>query len=82
MISEPADAAVCSLKQMNSIPEGALLAGSASAGSQSLLACSLLPSKADLYSLGTAAETFCCDHHRGVCGSVGEGYSGTGAVLV
>lgn len=56
MISEPADAAVRSVKQMNSIPEGALLTGSASAGSQSLLAYSLLPSKADLQSLGTAAE--------------------------
>lgn len=53
MISEPADAAVHSLKQMNSVPEGALLTGSASAGSQSLL-----PSKADLQSLGTAAEIF------------------------
>lgn len=58
MISELADAAVRSLKQMNSIPEGALLAGSASAGSQPLLACSLLPSRADLQSLGTAAEIF------------------------
>lgn len=58
MISEPADAAVRSLKQMNSIPEGALLAGSASAGSQPLLDCSLLLSKAHLQSLGTAAEIF------------------------
>lgn len=53
VISEPADAVVHSLKQMNSIAEGALLTGSASAGSQSLLA-----SKADLQSLGNAAEIF------------------------
>lgn len=58
MISEPADAAVRSLKQMNSIPEGALLAGSASAVSQVPAGFSLLPSKADLQSLGTAAEIF------------------------
>lgn len=79
MISEPADAAVHSLKQMNSIPEGALLTGSVSAASQPLLARSLLPSKADLQSLGTAAEIFALTTTKV---SVGEGYSGTGTVLV
>lgn len=61
MISECADAAVHSLKQMNSIPEGALLTGSASAGSQSLLASS---SQSRPPVFGNCSRNLCFDHPK------------------